>query len=98
MQWSDIPRNPSRPTLRQFAALWLVILGGLGIGRLLASGSDALGTWLLVVAVGGGVPGLACPRALRRLDDGRLSAGLAGVAPAVGGHLLWAHHRTGLTP
>ena len=31
MTWDQIPRNPSATTLRQFAGLWLLFFGGLGL-------------------------------------------------------------------
>src|SRR3984957_8855671 len=64
MTWSDIPRNPSRRTLRQFAGLWLLFFGGLGCRQLL--GQDPVAGWLLLaLALGAGIPGLIRPRLLR---------------------------------
>ena len=49
IRFSDINRNPDRRTLRQFALLGLLILGGMGIARLVPSRSSAAG-WLFVAA------------------------------------------------
>jgi hypothetical protein len=59
MQWSDIPRSPSRRVLRQFAGLWIVVFGGLAV-RQWFSGSDHA-VWLGLLAVTVGAAGLARP-------------------------------------
>ena len=38
MQWSDIPFQPDRKTLRQFAGLWLVFFGGMALWQALVRG------------------------------------------------------------
>jgi hypothetical protein len=64
MTWTDIPRNPSRSMLRQFAGLWLLFFGGLGCRHLL--GQDPMAGWLLLaLALGAGIPGLIRPQLLR---------------------------------
>src|SRR5262245_4013799 len=70
MTWSDIPGNPSQRTLRQFAALWLLFLGGLGCWHLLLRVNTLYGWSLLALAVGAGVPGLIRPGLLRPLFVG----------------------------
>ncbi len=68
MTRTDISRNPSQTTLRQFAGLWLLILGGLGCWHLLR-GNAASGRLLLALA-GVGIPGLIRPGLLRPLFVG----------------------------
>jgi hypothetical protein len=73
MTWTDIPRKPSRRTLRQFAGLWLLFFGGLGCRRLL--GQDHMAGWLLLaLALGAGIPGLIRPRLLRPVFVGWMIA------------------------
>lgn len=65
MTWSDIPFNPSRAVLRQFAVLWLVIFLALGAYQWLAMERPLLGLALAGVAVLLGTPGLLWPALLR---------------------------------
>jgi hypothetical protein len=65
MRWSDIPRNPSDRTLRQFAGLCLLIFGGLAGWRLVQDGPTPLALVLGAAALGLGLPGLVRPRLLR---------------------------------
>ena len=44
MQWSDIPFDPSRKTLRQFAGLWLVFFGGMALWQALGAGVPRWGS------------------------------------------------------
>jgi hypothetical protein len=67
MQWSDIPFQPTRTTLRQFAGLWLVFFGGLAAWQGLARGQTTLATVLAVLALTVGPIGLARPEWLRPL-------------------------------
>ena len=64
MNWSDIPRHPSRRTLRQFAGLSLGTFGVLGAVKL-AAGQTTTGTALLALGLGLGVLGLSFPALLR---------------------------------
>ncbi len=73
MNWSDIPRNPSRRTLRQFAGLSLVFFGLLGTVKL-ATGHSTTGTALLVLGVCLGVLGLSFPALLRPVFVGWMVA------------------------
>lgn len=70
MNWSDVTRAPSTRILRQFAALSLVIFGGLAAWRVAAGERDTW-FWALVTAavVIGGV-GLIAPRAIRWIFTG----------------------------
>ena len=54
MHWSDIPFDPPRNTLRQFAALWVVFFGGMALWQGLARGhvGQALIFGLLAVTIG----------------------------------------------
>lgn len=65
MQWSDIPFHPSRRTLRQFAALWLVFFGCLAGWQGLVRERVALGWALAGLAVLVGLLGLARPERVR---------------------------------
>jgi hypothetical protein len=67
MKWSDIPFDPNRKVLRQFAALWLVFFLALGANQYWWQGRPRLGLALAVVAVLLGLPGLAWPTLLRRV-------------------------------
>ena len=67
MKWSDIPFNPSRKVLRQFAALWLVCFMALGASQFFAKGRPQLGLALAAAAVIIGLPGLIWPPLLRWL-------------------------------
>lgn len=64
MQWSDIPRNPSRKMLRQFAALWLVFFGSLAIWHEL-HGRSQLAWTLGIAAAVVGMAGLLFPPLVR---------------------------------
>ena len=74
MTWSDIPRNPSRTTLRQFAGLWLLFFGGLGCRHLLGQDQSLSGWLLLALGLGIGLGGLIRPRLLRPLFVGWMIA------------------------
>jgi hypothetical protein len=65
MRFSEIDRNPSPRTLRQFAALWIVFFGGMAAWKTIASGFSAAGGVLAALAVAGGAIGLMTPAALR---------------------------------
>jgi len=65
MKWSDIPRNPTNRTLRQFAAAWLVFFLIWAAVFGLAGGNSTAGTIFAVVAAIGGVAGLIHPPSLR---------------------------------
>jgi saxitoxin biosynthesis operon SxtJ-like protein len=67
MQWSDLPLNPSTRTLRQFAGLWILFMGGSAIWQYLAHGRKELALVLGVLALVVGPVGLLFPRALRPL-------------------------------
>ena len=74
MNWSDIPRNPSQKTLRQFAAIWLLVFLGLGVIRWRAGHTTAaavLGILALII----GLPGLSYPSWVRPVFVGWLVLG-----------------------
>ena len=54
MHWSDIPFDPPRNTLRQFAVLWLIFFGGMALWQGLARShvGQALIFGLLAVTIG----------------------------------------------
>src|SRR5262249_9638530 len=72
MNWSDIPRNPSTRTLRQFAGLWVVFFGGLAAWHGLRRGETTAGCLLAALALTVGPAGLVWPRLLRPAFVGRL--------------------------
>ena len=61
MRWSDIPFDPPRTTLRQFAGLWLVFFGGMALWQALVRGHTGLASILAVLALTIGPLGLARP-------------------------------------
>ena len=65
MKWSDIPFNPSRTVLRQFAALWLLALLALAANHYFVRHHPALALALALAALLLGVPGLLHPPLLR---------------------------------
>ncbi|MEI6655908.1 MAG: SxtJ family membrane protein [Verrucomicrobiota bacterium] len=65
MQWSDIPLDPSRKVLRQFAALWLGCFLALGASEYFVRHRPLLGLVLAAAAVVVGLPGLLRPQLLR---------------------------------
>jgi hypothetical protein len=64
LNWTDIPRNPSRKTLRQFAAAWIVFCGLLA-ARSYRHGHHTLAFGLAMAALIVGVPGLIIPACVR---------------------------------
>jgi hypothetical protein len=64
MRWSDIPRNPESRTLRQFAALCLVVFGGLACLEYFHERPVAAAV-LAALAMALGPLGLVRPRAVR---------------------------------
>jgi hypothetical protein len=65
MQWSDIPLDPPRKTLRQFAGLWLAFFGGMALWQALVKGRPTLGLSIAGLAVVVGVAGLTRPDWMR---------------------------------
>ena len=65
MQWADVPLNPSTRMLRQFAALWMLVFGGLAAWNGAFHGDSTTAFVLAIVAGVGGPLGLAAPRAIR---------------------------------
>ena len=70
MQWSDATRPASAKTLRQFAALCLVVFGGLSAWRVWQGHADARAAVLAAAALGLGITGLVRPAAIRRVFTG----------------------------
>lgn len=70
MRWSDIPFDPPRATLRQFAGLWLACFGGLALWQGLVRGQAGL-AWLCAgLALTIGPLGLMRPGWLRPIYVG----------------------------
>jgi hypothetical protein len=65
MKWSDIPFNPSRHVLRQFAALWLGCFLALGANQYFIKDRPLWGMTLAGIAVIFGLPGWIRPPLLR---------------------------------
>jgi Saxitoxin biosynthesis operon protein SxtJ len=65
MQWSDIPFDPPRKVLRQFAGLCLLIFGGLALWEFFGRGRMAFGGVLALLAVTIGPLGLVRPDWIR---------------------------------
>ena len=70
MNWSDLPTNPSRRVLRQFAGAWLVFFLAWAAHQTWAKARPQWGLALAVLAVVVGLPGLAKPAAVRWLFVG----------------------------
>jgi hypothetical protein len=65
MRWSDIQFDPPRRTLRQFAGLWLVCFGALGLWHALVRGQTTVGLVLVSLALAVGLVGLILPGCMR---------------------------------
>ena len=74
MQWSDLPLNPSRRTLRQFAGLWIVFFGALACWQGFGRGRVGVAVALALLAVAVGALGLARPRLIRPIFVGWMVA------------------------
>jgi hypothetical protein len=70
MQWSDIPFRPDRKTLRQFAGLWLIVFGGMGLWEIYGRGHRQLGLSIVALAMVVGVAGLTRPQWVRMIYVG----------------------------
>lgn len=65
MQWSDIQFTPSRRTLRQFAALFLIVFGGLALLEALVRHRPQLALVYGALSLTIGPLGLLMPAAMR---------------------------------
>jgi hypothetical protein len=65
MRWSDIQFHPDPRTLRQFAGLWLLFLGGLAAWKGFWQQQVLLGSALAVAAFTVGFIGLVSPARIR---------------------------------
>jgi hypothetical protein len=65
MLWTDIPFDPPRATLRQFAGLCLVIFGGMALWEALVRGHTGLASIFAFLALTIGPLGLARPEHIR---------------------------------
>ena len=74
MTWSDIPLNPTRKALRQFAAAWLVFFLAFGAHQYLARKHPTFGLTVKGVALAIGLLGLIKPPAVRWLFVGWMVA------------------------
>ena len=96
MRWSDIPFDPPRRTLRQFAWLWLAFFGGMALWQALVKAHIALGLTLAALALIVGSLGLTRPETgsfhLRWLDDLGLPNRLDSLAGHAGADVLRAVH------
>src|SRR5687768_9922975 len=74
MRWSDIPRSPTSQTLRQFAALCLLVFGSLSVWQGWMRGNLLWAAILAAAAIGIGIGGLIWPQAVRWFYVGWLMA------------------------
>jgi len=72
MIWSELPRDPPPRTLRQFAALCLLVFLGMGWHRNWLPPSSPLGCGATALVLGAGLLGLIRPRAVRPIFVGWL--------------------------
>jgi hypothetical protein len=70
MRWSDIPFDPTRKTLRQFAGLWLVFFGGMALWQALVRKNPNLGLSIGALALVVGLAGLTRPEWVRLIYIG----------------------------
>jgi hypothetical protein len=70
MRWSDIPFDPPRTTLRQFAWLWLAFFGGMALWQAVVKANTGLGLTLAVLALIVGSLGLSRPECVRYIYVG----------------------------
>ncbi len=70
MRWSDIPRNPTTTTLRQFAAIWLVFFLALAAWQYFWAQRPLVGAILALLAVTVGPLGLIRPAWVRGIFVG----------------------------
>ena len=66
MQWSEVTFNASPRVLRQFAAIWLVVFGGLAVRKFCLEETTP-GLIFVAIAAGLGLPGLIRPRSIRHV-------------------------------
>ena len=65
MHWSDLPLNPPRRTLRQFAALWIIFFGGVAAYQHFVLHHETIALVAAIAAVTIGPMGLVAPSAIR---------------------------------
>jgi hypothetical protein len=65
MQWSDLPLNPSKRMLRQFAALWLAVFAGLAAWHAQVDERVTIAGVFAILAVTIGPLGLIAPVLIR---------------------------------
>ena len=74
MQWSDVTRAPSRTHLRQFAALCLIVFGGMAGWRWTHGRHDISTIVLGAMAIVIGIPGMIAPMLVRPIYTGWMIA------------------------
>lgn len=67
MQWADIDFHPPKRTLRQFAFLWILIIGGFAVWKVMVRGDSWTCLLLVTLAFVVGPVGIAKPQAVRPL-------------------------------
>lgn len=70
MRWSDIPFDPSRRVLRQFAVAWTVFFGAMAVWRGAFAGDSTKAIVFAAIALGVGPIGWFFPRLLRPIFVG----------------------------
>jgi hypothetical protein len=74
MKWSDLPRNPSATTLRQFSFIWLLFFLGMAGWQYWGRGRTELALAIAAGAVLIGLLGILKPAAIRWLFVGWMIA------------------------
>jgi hypothetical protein len=74
MQWSDVTRTPSKTHLRQFAALFLIVFGGMAAWRWMHGRHETSTIVLGVAALLVGISGMIVPMLVRPIYTGWMIA------------------------
>lgn len=67
MHWRDLPLNPDRRTLRQFAMIWIAFFAGFALVEQRMHHRPALAAVLALLAVTIGPLGVVKPQAIKRI-------------------------------
>jgi hypothetical protein len=72
MQWSDIPFTPTNRTLRQFAGLWFIFIGTLGVIQTVVRDRPTAGAVFACLAITISIAGLLKPQLIRPVYVGSM--------------------------
>lgn len=70
MHWSEVTKAPSRRTLRQFAGLWMLLVGGTALWRLWNGEAGTVTTIVGILGFGLGTVGVCLPSVMRYIFTG----------------------------